>query len=137
MRKPRRVLTCCSRFIIPLTITKTARATQTNQKQALFQNINVNWQTENYRRDGLSDVRVTVNLMPDTGTDAIYGNRLWRLGLYASDTLQGTGTKYAYQRNVLDTTAMQTPLQPPRLVLHIARALYCSFWAPCISECSG
>ena len=93
-----------------------ARATQSNQRQALFQNINVNWQTDTYRRDGLSDVRVTVNLMPDTGTDAIYGNQLWRMGLFASDNLEGSGRKYAYQRNVLDSTAMQTPLQPPRLV---------------------
>ena len=89
----------------PIMISNTAAQ---SQKTALFQSAAVNWESQ-YNPDDYSNIDVTMTLTPDTGSDTIRGRNLWRMGIYASDSPQGTGTKYGYQENILDQTAMQTP----------------------------
>ncbi|XP_071496955.1 uncharacterized protein [Diadema antillarum] len=57
-----------------------------------------------------SDVTLQAWITPSPRTDYIHGEGLWRLGLYGSESMTGSGTKVGYQRQVLDQQEAAMPM---------------------------
>lgn len=62
----------------------------------------------------LTETRITATVTPMRTTDTITGNNLWRLGVFGNQHLDGSGPRYAEQRQLLPPEQRDNPLYPDR-----------------------
>lgn len=73
---------------------------------------NFRWTVEptTYRDAESSDVNIQAWITPSPTTDYIYGDGLWRLGIFGSSSQTGVGRKVAYRRQILARRDASAPM---------------------------